>query len=263
MIRKLKRSREFDISLQIKSDDFINPPHLSQRHWLLNKLLSECVGDLTALDLIAKRFVPGRQGVNHPSDRTQGDLAEEHIMEDWQIPLMQTMAEAVTETHGDILEIGFGRGISATYIQTCGVRSHTLVECNDAIVQRFQDWRKYYPDRDIRLIHGKWQDTVDQFGAYDGIFFHTYPLNEHEYLEHAVNSGTFAAHFFPTAAAHLRAGGLFTYLTHEIDSLSREHQRLLFRYFKTFTLQVVPLSLPEDNIDAWWADSMVVIKAVK
>ncbi len=38
-------------------------------------------------------------------------------MEDWQTPLMQAMARHVTETHGDVLEIGFGRGVSAEFIQ--------------------------------------------------------------------------------------------------------------------------------------------------
>ena len=32
------------------------------------------------------------------------------IWEDWQLPLMQAMAGIVTETHGEVLEIGFGRG---------------------------------------------------------------------------------------------------------------------------------------------------------
>jgi guanidinoacetate N-methyltransferase len=99
---------------------------------------------------------------------------------------------------------------------------------------------------------------------YDGIFFHTYPMNEAEYLEQAVNSVTFAEHFFPTASAHQKPGGVFTYLTNEIDSFSRAHQRLIWQYFDSFTLSLVEsLDLPEDVTDTWWANSMVLIKAVK
>ena len=143
------------------------------------------------------------------------------------------------------------------------MRSHTLVECNDAIVQRFQDWKKGYPDQDIRLIHGKWQDTVDQFETYDGIFFHTYPLDESEYMDYVLRASTFAEHFFPFASEHLRSGGAFTYLTNEIDSLSRAHQRALFDHFSSVELQIVELDLPADTKDAWWSNRMVVVRAVK
>ncbi len=185
-------------------------------------------------------------------------------MEEWQRPIMQAMADIVTETHGDVLEIGFGRGVSAEMIQQRGVASHTIVEVSDAIIGRFQRWRLHYPDRDIRVMHGRWQDVVDQMGRYDGVFFHTYPMSEDEYLEQVVRSVTFAGHFFPTAARVLRPGGIFTYLTNEIDSFSRAHQRLLFDHFSEVTLRVVDnLNLPQDVHDAWWADSMVVVKAVK
>ncbi len=263
MTRRLRRLRDFEVVLQITRDDFIRPPREAQRNWLLNRALNELVDDLQHLDEVSRRFVAGRDQARL-ADRTQAVLRDEEIMEDWQIPVMQAMAEIVTETHGDVLEVGFGRGVSATLIQEAGVRSHTIVECNDDVVERFHRWRERYSERDIRLIHGRWQDTVEQFGSYNGIFFHTYPLNEVEYVEHVVRSVTFAEHFFPTAAEHLRQGGIFTYLTNETDSFSRAHQRLVFHYFREFTLRrVAPLALPEDSRDDLWGDSMVVIKAVK
>ena len=119
------------------------------------------------------------------------------------------------------------------------------------------------PDRDIHIVPGLWQDTIDSLGDFDSVFFHTYALDEDESVELLTSSVTFAAHFFPFAAKHLRPGGVFTYLTNEIDSLGRAHQRLLFEHFGSFRLQRVPLQLPADVRDAWWADSMVVIEAVK
>ncbi|NIP94473.1 MAG: class I SAM-dependent methyltransferase, partial [Akkermansiaceae bacterium] len=59
----------------------------------------------------------------------------------------------------------------------------------------------------------------------------TYPLTEEEFVNYVAQSSTFAEHFFDTAAAHLRPGGVFTYLTNEIDSLSRAHQRALLKRF--------------------------------
>ena len=109
-----------------------------------------------------------------------------------------------------------------------------------------------------------WQDTITSLGLFDAVFFHTYPLNEQEYLDYVVGATTFAEHFFPTAAAHLKPGGVFTYMTNEIDSLSRGHQRALLRHFGAISLSILrPLELPSDVKDAWWADSMAIVKAVK
>lgn len=263
MTRRLRRRPKFEVVLNITDETFVRPPREAQRNWLLNRALDEFAADLTRLDAVARRLVPGTEQVKF-ADRTQARLTDQAIMEDWQIPVMRAMARLVTETHGDVLEIGFGRGLASEFIQEEGVRSHTIVECNDTVVDRYHAWAERHPESDLRLIHGRWQDVIGQFEQYDGIFFHTYPLNEDEYVEHVAHSVTFAAHFFPTAAAHLRDGGLFTYLTNEADSLSRSHQRLLFRYFTSFKLEkVAPLDVPDDSRDALWGDSMVVIQAVK
>lgn len=262
-MRRIKRTSDFEISVELKSDQFLAPPREAQRAWLLTRAVSELASDLLSLDRLARSFVPGTEGVP-THDRTQAPLSDQEIMEDWQFPIMGAMAGVVTESHGEVLEVGFGRGISAQYIQERGVRSHTIIECNDSVVDRFHSWRNRYPERDIRLIHGRWQDVVDQLGTYDGVFFHTYPLNEEEIIEHVVRSTTFAEHFFRVAASVLREGGVFTYLTNEIDSFSREHQRLLFRHFRSIALRIAgPLNLPPDLADAWWADTMVVVRAEK
>ncbi len=263
MTRRIKRLPQFEVTLEILDGTFIAPPRPAQRNWLLNRAMNEFAADLVALDGLAADFVAGSDTVP-TADRSQAELDDQDIMEDWQIPIMTAMAAAAGAARGDVLEVGFGRGVSADLLQQAGIRSHTIVECNDAIVRRMEAWKAGYPERDIRLVHARWQDAADQLEAYDAVFFHTYPLTEDEYIDHVVNSTTFAEHFFPTAAAHLREGGVFTYLTNEIDSFSRAHQRLVFRYFRSLTLSLVTgLQLPADLKDAWWADSMVVIRAVK
>ena len=263
MMRRLLRRRDFEVDLQIKNDEFIRPPRDAQRNWLLNRALSEFGQNLTALDSLAEGFVPGMDGLPM-QDRTQAELSEAEIMEDWQIPLMQAMAKLVTASGGHVLEIGFGRGIASDFIQAGGVRAHTIIECNDSIVGRFEEWKAGYPGKDIRLVQGLWQDVLGDLGRFDGVFFHTYPLNEDEFLEQIAESTTFAEHFFPHAAEHLEEGGVFTYLTNEIDSFSRPHQRALFQYFRSFELtRVESLKVPQDVRDAWWSDTMVVVKAIK
>lgn len=143
MTRKLKRSKDFEIVLQLKHDDFIRPPRDAQRNWLLNRAITEFADDRMDLDQLAKRFVPGSDGAD-VRDYSQARLTDQEITEDWQIPVMQEMARMVTE------------------------------------------------------------------------------------------------------------------------SLSRGHQRLVFKYFSSFSLKRVgPLKVPERCIDTLWADSMVVIGAVK
>ena len=55
----------------------------------------------------------------------------------------------------------------------------------------------------------------------------------------------------------------FTYFSNEIDSLGRGHQRALFKHFSSVSLKMIDLELPNDIKDTWWADSMVIVKAVK
>jgi guanidinoacetate N-methyltransferase len=262
MTKKIKRTENFEINLEIKTGDFIRPPRDAQRNALLNNALNEFSDNLQAMDRSAARFVPGKPQIAL-TDRTQKILSDEEIMEEWQIPLMRAMAEVVTESHGDILEIGFGFGVSATMIQEQKVNSHTIIECNDSVVERFYEWKELFKTEKINLVHGLWQETIADLGLFDGIFFHTYPLNEEEYMKNVHGRVTFAEHFFETAAKHLHPGGVFTYFSNEIDSLSRGHQRALFKHFSSFSLKLINLELPDDINDTWWADSMVIVKAVK
>jgi guanidinoacetate N-methyltransferase len=261
MTRKLKRTASFDLELLIKDEDFVAPPSAGQRNWLLNRFMREATADLIALDGISRRFVPG--GVPMiGKDMRSAELSDEEIMEDWQLPLMSAMADVAGVSNGDVLEIGFGRGVASDLLQRKPIASHTIIECNPSVVGRFERWRAGYADRRIAMVEGLWQDTIGDLGTFDSIFFHTYALDEGEAVER-LSGITFAEDFIPVAAEHLVDGGVLTYLTNEIDSLSRSHQRLLFEHYDEVRLRVVPLDVPPDVRDAWWADSMVVIEAIR
>jgi guanidinoacetate N-methyltransferase len=185
-------------------------------------------------------------------------------MEDWQIPVMHAMADSVTESRGDILEIGIGRGIASDFIQANQPKSHTLVECNDGIFANMVEWKKRYPDRAIHLLHGMWQDCISADQRYDGILFHTYPLSEQEFVENVVQGVTFAEHFFELAGRILNPGGTFTYLSNESDSLSRAHQRALFKHFDSVNLSVIEdLDIPANSQDSLWSREIVHVVAGK
>jgi SAM-dependent methyltransferase len=268
----IRKSKQYDLLLRIQDPDFVRPPDERQRSWILERALDELTADLKQMDETARRFVAGSERRRIGGEWTRGEAAYDssqlviegqQVMQDWERPLMKAMAEIVAESHGDVLEVGFGMGISATHIQDLGVKSHTIIECNDGVIAEFERWRARYPERDIRLVRGKWQDVTDQLPVFDGVFFDTYPLSEEEFRETVIGSVTFAANFVPVAARLLRPGGVLTYYTNEIDSFSRRHQRLVLEHFQSITLGVVkPLSPPPD-CNYWWADSMVTVKAVK
>jgi len=167
-MKKIKRSREFEITLEINNEEFIKPPREAQRNAVLNRAIKEFAADLNALNNQTKRFVPGIHVNYSDEDRTQKVMADHEIMEDWLIPVMDVMAKVVADAGGNILEIGFGRGISSDMIQEYPIESHTIIECNDAVVDVFHEWKKRYADKDIRLVHGLWQDTIDGLGLFDG-----------------------------------------------------------------------------------------------
>jgi guanidinoacetate N-methyltransferase len=263
-MRKIKRCNEFEVVVTIHDENFIRPPKDSQRNAVLNRALKEFVGDLNILNDQTKDFVPGATVNVFKVDREQKKLEAHEIMEDWQIPLMKAMAKVISENGGDILEIGFGRGISSEMIMGFPIETYTAIECNHGVIDTyFKPFKEKYANKNINLVTGLWQDTIDKLGLFDGILFHTYPLNDDEYMQYVNGSITFAEHFFSHASKHLKSGGAFTYFSNEIDSLSREHQQLLLKHFSSFTVKVIPLEMPDDIIDTWWASTTVVIKAIK
>ena len=263
---------QFDLSLDLHDADFVKPPKESQRNWLIQQSVNELVSELYHLDKAAKSYVPGSQRVllkdewkTSPAnyDGSQLIIQGHQVMQEWERPVMKAMAEWVAETHGDVLEVGFGMGISATYIQEVGVKSYTLVECNDGVIEAFEKWRLSYPNSDIRLIRGKWQDTTELLGSYDGVFFDAYATSEEEITAYVRNSVTFAQAFFPVASNCLREGGVFTYFTDEVDSFSRAHQRAVLEFFRSMTLSAVRPLFPPQDCNYWWEDSMMIVKAIK
>ena len=267
-----RKTSAFELALRITDPKYIQPPRAWQRNWILQRAMDEFADDIRHLDRLSKGFVKSRERAPIRGDWETSEagydpsnlvIDGQAVMQSWQRPLMKAMADIVAESKGDILEVGFGMGLSSSFIQEHRVASHTLIECNQDVIGRFEKWRKGYPQGRIHLIKGMWQEVVDQLDLYDGILFDTYPVSEKEFNQSVLETITFAQPFFETAAMKLKQGGVFTYYTNEIDSFSRRHQRLLLRHFSSFTISVAkPLSPPDDNVN-WWADSMVVVKAQK
>ena len=93
------------------------------------------------------------------------------VMMDWESSIMEKAAEFISHNKGDILEIGFGMGICADYIQAQGVNSHTIVEIHPQIIEKLKIWAD--GKSNVTIIEGDW-NSVDDLSTYDGIFIDTY-----------------------------------------------------------------------------------------
>ncbi len=100
------------------------------------------------------------------------DGTEREVMMDWEDTLMSASAAYVTEAGGDILEIGFGMGISAGYIQSHSITSHTILENHPDIIPRALNWAKGNPK--VTIITGSWFSLLPELDTYDGVFHDTY-----------------------------------------------------------------------------------------
>lgn len=189
----------------------------------------------------------------------------QEVMQSWEKPLMDAMAKEVGKTKGSVLELGFGMAISAEALIQYGAQKYTVVEYNEEVAKSFDAWKQKHPSVDCQLILGKWQDSLDKLELYDGIFFDTYPISNEEYQEDEVDGLAYShcSKFFETASKLLKPGGVFTYFSCEIDTLSRGHQRELLKHFDSFRVSVVRNLQPPENSTYWWSDSMVVVYAYK
>ena len=255
-------SDDYSISVQLQNDTFIGSPRPEQRQWLVSERTRELGLELEHLHQMAPQMGEAN-GSLEIGGRDVADLTPENLMEDWQIPLMRAMARIAAVKGGDVLEIGYGRGVSAEMISEFEPRSHTILDCNPHVLKAADVWRQCQPNRKIHLVDGLWQDVVGDMDQFDGILFHTYPLSTEELSEALAEYSTFAEVFFPHAARLLRPGGRFTYFVAEADSLSRAHQRALLTHFSSFKIgQVHNLEIPKNSPDAHWYDRIVTVEAI-
>ena len=100
------------------------------------------------------------------------DETQVEVMMDWEHSLMSASAAYVCGNSGDILEIGFGMGISAGYIQSHSISSHTIIENHPQIITKAQEWAS--GKSNVTIITGSWYDVKNDLSTYDGLFYDTY-----------------------------------------------------------------------------------------
>ena len=112
------------------------------------------------------------QSLSFESDKIIVDGLGDEVMMDWEDSLMSASADYVAQGGGDILEIGFGMGISADYIQSHSISSHTIIENHPQIITKAVEWAS--GKSNVTIVSQSWYDVKDSLGTYDGIFYDAY-----------------------------------------------------------------------------------------
>ena len=128
------------------------------------------------------------QSLVFESDKITIDGMDNEVMMSWEDSLMSASAAYVTEGGGDILEIGFGMGISAGYIQSHSVSSHTIIEPHPQMVEKAVEWSN--GKSNVTIISQSWADVTGSLGTYDGIFYDTSYDDKHNLFSSSLSELT-------------------------------------------------------------------------
>ena len=111
---------------------------------------------------------------------------ELQVMMNWEDPIMSASAAYVCQNGGDILEIGFGMGISAGYIQSHSITSHTIIENHPDVIPKAQAWA--FGKSNVTVVTGSWYDVKNELSTYDGLFYDTWGDNNMNQFSSSLSS---------------------------------------------------------------------------
>ncbi len=162
------------------------------------------------------------------------------VMQSWEINYMKMLADIVTQNGGRILEIGFGMGISAGFIQKSGrTNNHIIIEPNTIVLQHAKaKFKKKLESRKISLLEGCWQDIAPklQSNSFDGILFDSFSSSKSPKKEELL--------FIKEAFRLLKSNGVLTYYENKKNGLSnvKELKKIGFRKINYKVCKVKPAS---------------------
>lgn len=181
------------------------------------------------------------------------------VMEDWESPYMKVLADICTKNGGVVLELGFGMGISAKFIQLHCIKKRIIIEANHQVAAKAREFAEI-ANNEVVVLEGFWEEIIDSIddNSLDGILFDTYPLEESELYQNHFN-------FFPFAFKKLKQGGIFTYYSDEVRSFGDINlKRLIDAGFKMEGImsRVVNVCPPID-CEYWKAQTILAPIIVK
>lgn len=180
------------------------------------------------------------------------------VMQKWEVPYMQRLAEVATSNGGLILELGFGLGLSAGFIQKSKrIKKHVVIEAHPSVVKfAFKLFPEQLKSGRMNIMQGFWEEIAPLLkdGSFDGILFDTSPLNQE----------TVFFHFFPffkEGYRLLKKGGVFTYFSDEPKEITPKHRRLLEKVgFHKIKYEVCKVSPPATC--RYWDSKTIVVPII-
>ena len=145
------------------------------------------------------------------------------VMMSWEASIMEKSAEYISHNNGDVLEIGFGMGVCADYIQAQGVNTHTIIEIHPQILERLSAWAS--DKSNVTIIEGDWAN-LSLTDTYDGIFLDTFEDENYD-------------SFKDFALARIKSSGKITYWNNFEEELN-EHS------FNSISFESISIS-PDNN----------------
>jgi guanidinoacetate N-methyltransferase len=187
------------------------------------------------------------------------EILGQAVMEDWETPLMERLAAIASMNGGTVLEVGFGMGISARFIQSHPIERHIIIEANKDVARRAREFG-LSAEHPVDVLEGLWENVIENVTdeSVDGILFDSYPLSDDELYQNHFP-------FFSFAFRKLRGGGTFTYYSDEVRTFSRSHMaRLLAAGFnrEQITGQIVRVA-PPSGCEYWKAKTILAPIIIK
>ena len=181
------------------------------------------------------------------------------VMQRWEDNYMKSLAAITTSLGGDILEIGFGMGISAGYIQNSKkVNSHTIIECHPSIISFAKSmFYRELKNGKMELLEGFWEEVTSKLKSksFEGIFFDSCPLD----------SGVEFFQFFPffkEAFRLLTDKGVFTYFSDEATGISKKHEiELKNAGFENIDFKICKVRPPKSC--EYWKHKTIIVPIIK
>jgi guanidinoacetate N-methyltransferase len=177
----------------------------------------------------------------------------EPVMEDWETPYMEKLAEVACSNGGVVLELGFGMAISARFIQQHDITKHIIIEANKDVAEKAREFARGAA-HDVEVLEGFWEDVIEKVPdeSVDGILFDTYPVTELELYQNHFS-------FFPFAYRKLKKGGVLTYYSDEVDVFGTVHfQKLQEAGFQIENIDSVVTKVnPPADCEYWKAETML------
>lgn len=171
------------------------------------------------------------------------------VMQAWERPLMEAMARGVTRSRGDVLEIGYGMGISAGAIIRFGCRSYTVIEANREVASKARRCG-------LGVIEGFWEDVVPALAdeSFDGIFFDVFPLR---------GADTDHRPMFAATSRLLRPGGVLTYFAGQTMMIPTVELEALMKHYSGIEIGKVAGMNPPADCEYPHGETMLTVFATK